>query len=126
MKTLVSLFFLSLITSFSLAQEITGDWHGVLSVEGRELGIIFHITETDEGYTSTMDSPDQNSYGIPAASTTFENNELDVKAPDIGGLHYRGKLEKDTLSGSFRQGGALIPLKLYRKNPEDTKKDKPE
>ena len=51
------------------AQDITGKWTGVLSVTDQmgqavELRLNFNISTTDNGYTSTMDSPDQNAYGM--------------------------------------------------------------
>ena len=59
-----------------LAQDITGEWNGVLSVQGMKLRLVFHVTKTDAGYTATMDSPDQGAKGIPMTSARFENNVL--------------------------------------------------
>ena len=118
MKTLFSLIFLFFITASATAQEVTGDWYGNLEIKGQKLGIVIHVSKTETGYSATMDSPDQNGYGIPVDSTTFEDDVLEIKAPRLGGLHYKAQLEKDILSGSFKQAGALVPLKLFRGKPE--------
>ena len=47
------------------AQDIVGQWNGVLSVYGTSLRLIFHVEKNDDGYTSTLDSPDQGRTGVP-------------------------------------------------------------
>lgn len=53
------------------AQEITGEWNGVLSVQGMKLRLVFHVTKTDAGFTATMDSPDQGAKGIAMTAASF-------------------------------------------------------
>lgn len=51
---------ITLLTSITLtAQDIEGQWNGVLKVQGTQLRVVFNVTKTDQGYGSTMDSPDQ-------------------------------------------------------------------
>lgn len=72
MKKVVLLIFAML--SFQLnAQEIIGDWNGVLNVQGTNLRIVFHVTGEEGAYQSTLDSPDQGAYGIQMDETTYEN-----------------------------------------------------
>lgn len=59
MKTLPIALFLFLLALTVTAQDITGDWHGVLKVQGMQLRLVFHIQEEGEGYTATMDSRDK-------------------------------------------------------------------
>lgn len=114
----LSLLFIGITVS---AQDITGDWYGDLMVQDRKMEIVFHISETQDGYTTTLDSPAQKAFDLPVESTTFENDVLEVKAPKLGGFHFKGKLKQEGLSGSLRQGGALVPLKLSREKPEEVK-----
>jgi hypothetical protein len=123
MKKLFSVLFLLFIGISACAQEITGDWYGELMVQDRIMGIVFHISETQDGYTTTLDSPAQNAFDIPVESTTFEDDVLEVKAPKLGGFHFKGKLKQEELSGLLRQGGALVPLKLSREKPEEVKEE---
>jgi pimeloyl-ACP methyl ester carboxylesterase len=122
--------------NFSTAQEITGDWYAILKVSGQQLELVFHISETKDGYSATMDSPKQNAYGIPLA-TSLEDNVLFLKAPNVGGMQYEGTRENSRITGTFKQGGLELPLKLFREKhlaesdassaqkPQDPKKPYP-
>lgn len=101
--------------------QIAGDWKGKLSVQGFELEMIFHITETDGVYTTTMDVPAQGASGIPTDKTEFENNQLKLSAPMLQ-MKYEGTLNGDEITGNFAQAGSTLPLTLVRfenKQPGD-------
>jgi fermentation-respiration switch protein FrsA (DUF1100 family) len=93
------------------AQDITGQWNGVLSVMGKNLRIVFHINKTGEGYASTMDSPDQGATGIPIAITTFDDSKLMLS---VSNIVYEGEFKTDSIVGTFKQGGIAIPLTMKR------------
>jgi hypothetical protein len=76
---------------------------------------VFHITKTDAGYKTTLDSPDQGAMGIPVEKTTFANPVVRLELPDLGAA-YEGKLSGDTIDGAWEQGGLSVPLKLTRKS----------
>ena len=63
-KTAVTLLTV-LISLTALGQDITGQWYGALKVQGIQLRLGFNISNTGNGLTSTMDSPDQGANGIP-------------------------------------------------------------
>jgi len=103
---------LLLITSaFSQDQDITGQWNGVLNVQGISLRIIFHIDKTGEGYTSTMDSPDQKATGIPVTTSTFDGSKLTLS---VANIVYEGEFKTDSVVGIFKQGGLSIPMTMGR------------
>ena len=112
---------------FSQAQEkdkaqekdITGQWNGVLSIQGVNLRLVFHIKKATEGYTSTMDSPDQGAVGIPVATTKFEKSKLALAVPNIG-LSYEGEFKTDSIVGTFKQGTLSVPMTLKR-SPKEQK-----
>ena len=109
--------------AFLLAQDATGQWNGVLSIQGINLRLVFHINKTDEGYASTMDSPDQGATGIPVASTTFDGKKLSIAMPNIG-LSYEGDFKTDSIVGTFKQGALTMPMTL-RKEPKPVEVLKP-
>lgn len=98
-------------------QDVTGRWFGALNVQGIRLRLVFDISKSDTGYSSTMDSPDQGAKGIPVTSTTFENSivKLDIDALKI---NYTGELKSDSIVGTFKQGGLAVPMNLSRKSVE--------
>jgi hypothetical protein len=94
-----------------LQDKITGQWSGVLNVQGTNLRLVFHIKKTADGYTSTMDSPDQGAAGIPVAATTFDGSKLTMAIPNLGVL-YEGEYKTDSFAGTFKQSGMSFPLTL--------------
>ena len=114
MKNFIILLVTLITTLTSTAQDITGQWNGVLKVQGTQLRVVFNITQTENGFSSTMDSPDQGAKGIPVTNTTFENQKIkfEVTNPRI---EYDGELSGDEIIGTFKQGGQEFPMNLSRK-----------
>ena len=114
LKVMVLVVPIFLSSTLSQAQEITGQWNGLLSpIPGTRLRIVIHITKSDDGYTSTMDSPDQGVSGIAVATTTFEYPKLTLSVPNSG-LSYEGEFKTDSIVGTFKQGALSVPLTLTR------------
>ena len=118
-KVLVVFLAILLSGAFSQAQDITGQWNGRLNVQGVSLRIVFHINKTDDGYTSTMDSPDQNATGIPVTTITFDGSRLFLAIPGIG-LSYEGEYKTDSITGTFKQSTLSIPMTLKKTPVEAT------
>lgn len=107
------------------SQEIIGSWKGELELPGNKLPLIFNIRQNGNELVTTMDSPMQGAKDMPTDKTTFINNELTVDAKKFG-ISYKGKLENETLLGSFIQGGASIPLNLSRKKEGESVLKRPQ
>lgn len=113
--------FLSILTSFLLvlgayAQDITGAWNGTLPVsDAVKLRLVIHIEKTENGYKSTLDSPDQGAKGIPVSQTTFENQTLQI-AITAARIEYIGVLKGDKFVGTFKQNGRDFPMELSKGN----------
>lgn len=108
-----------LMTPSLQAQNIAGDWYGILSVKGHQLKLIFHIEQKDTLLTSTMDSPDQHASGLKVDETRFSNNELFINASSLK-ISYKGiaNSSMDTINGTFVQGSANLSLILTKREPE--------
>ncbi|TDO71487.1 hypothetical protein EV143_108141 [Flavobacterium chryseum] len=116
MKKTILILIIILTSSITFAQEITGQWNGLLKVPGTQLRLAFHITKTESGYSSTMDSPDQKATGIPVAKTTFENAVLKLDIVAIKGT-YEGTLNSDNIIvGKLTQSGQSLDVNLSREN----------
>ncbi|MGQ7944839.1 alpha/beta hydrolase family protein [Flavobacterium sp. WC2509] len=109
------LFLVTILVSFSaFAQEITGQWNGFLKVPGGQLALVFNISKNENGYTSTMDSPDQGAKGIPVTTTKFENTTLKLEIPSAR-IVFEGVLNQyNVIVGTFTQSGQTFPLNLSR------------
>ncbi len=102
-------------------QNITGQWNGILKVQGIQLRVVFNISQTDSSYISTMDSPDQGAKGIPVSSTSFENSILRLEVANLL-VEYQGTLnEEDVIVGNVKQEEQSFPMNLTR---EEQKKKK--
>ena len=116
MKRIAFLLFVALACVSANAQDITGDWYGLLKVPGVNLRLVFHITRSDTGYSATMDSPDQNARGIPVTTITLEDNQLKMTVSNLM-VEYTGTFDNGNINdGVFRQAGQAFPMNLSR-NP---------
>ena len=115
MKQIILAFSLLLFTLSISGQDIDGKWNGKLVTPGGDLRVDFNITTTEGGYTSTLDSPDQNAYGIAVNSTLFEKPELTIKVTDLDAVYVGKLVEDNTIEGTFTQMGQSFEMKLVRK-----------
>jgi len=124
-KTILLIFSVLLLFAVS-GQEITGQWNGILKVPGAQLRLVFHIDRAGDGYSSTMDSPDQHAVGIPVTSTTFEKSVLKLLIEQLK-VEFTGTYEGDDLiRGTFTQAGMSFPLDLSKKPVELKKPARPQ
>ncbi|MBD5371506.1 MAG: alpha/beta hydrolase [Bacteroides sp.] len=98
----------ALMPSGAFAEGLTGAWSGKLNVTPQNaLRIVFNV----DGESVTMDSPDQNAYGIPCEVAHLSADSLNVGVKRLG-MNYAGALRGDSLVGTFRQGMYRFPLTL--------------
>ncbi len=105
-----------LLVGFALqAQTITGDWNGLLDLGGAKLRLVLHVAESDDGLTATIDSPDQNAFGMPVTEIALEDEVLTFELPDAQ-ADYRGTVAAGytSIDGTFTQAGQRFPLVLSR------------
>jgi len=126
MKQIKMILFSVFITVVGYGQDIIGQWNGALKVQGIQLRLAFHITKTENGFSTTMDSPDQGVKGIPATTTTFENQTLKITITNAK-IEYEGILGKDgQIVGTFKQGGHPFDMNLTKEKIEKEKHLKPQ
>jgi hypothetical protein len=91
--------------------QIAGDWLGTLSAGGAQVHLALHIKAAEDGsLTATLDSADQGAYGIPVATITLKDSNLNL-AVDAVHATYEGTVNKDAteIDGTWTQG---MPLDL--------------
>lgn len=116
----------TLISLSIYAQDISGKWNGILKVQGIQLRLVFNISQTEKGYSSTMDSPDQGAKGIPVSLTNYENQTLKLEVSKAG-IQYEGILNKENVFvGTFKQAGQSFPLNLTKEKVEAEKLIRPQ
>lgn len=126
MKNLVFFTFIIFFSSTLFGQNIIGAWNGILKVQGTQLRLVFNITKNGDGYSATMDSPDQGAKNIPVSSTRFANDTLRLEIADAK-IEYIGILDKENqIVGEFKQSGMTFPLNLSTEKLEKAKIVRPQ
>ena len=100
--------------------DIDGAWMGLLDTGGIKLHVVFHIKNTAEGLSATMDSPDQGVKGMSTSSVTRDGNSLKIEVSKVGGK-FEGKIAADlsSIEGSWSQGAGALPLSLKKVSDKD-------
>ncbi len=99
----------------SEAADLAGRWEGALSVGGTALPIVIRVSEGANGLVALMDSPAQGARDIPVSDLIEAGGVVRFAVPVAGG-RFEGRRSEDgsTLTGSWSQGGASLPLILTR------------
>ncbi len=95
------------------AQSLVGDWKGVLTVQGVELELVFHVEKAGDDYTSTMDVPLQGAVGIPIEKTVLDGNSVSFAIP-MAQISVKGTIEGNTITADYEQAGQQFPLVLTK------------
>ncbi len=114
MKKITIIAVLVFVYCCAYAQEINGSWKGILDVKTQKLNLVFHFQKEASGKIKClMDSPDQGAKGIETNLIYISEDSVNLSIPAIG-MYYGGKLKEDTIKGTFRQSGIILPLDLTR------------
>jgi putative CocE/NonD family hydrolase len=103
----------------SWAQEVTGDWHGLLEVEkwDKKLRITIHVDSTETGYSATLDSPDQEAIGIPIDTLIISDDKFSF---ELRYGNYKGLISRklQTIYGVWKNSSSSITLNFSRQTIE--------
>lgn len=92
---------------------LAGAWSGVL--EAMHLTMVLHLSGSDSHLSGTIDSPCQNSYGIPITSINRSGKSLTFRVTYLGGnppLDFVGKVGQSKIEGEVHQGLNTVALTL--------------
>ena len=115
--------------------DIDGAWEGIYQTPAGENGlagknhVIFHIKNTADGLTATVDLPDANIKGWPATAVTRKGSSIKIFMKQISTV-FSGKANKtlDAMSGDWTQGDGpsrALVLKHTKEESPDAQKPKP-
>lgn len=105
--------------------DIDGTWDGFLVTpsQGKQ-HVIFHIKNTGDGLTATMDSPEMEVKGWPVTAIARKGSSVKIEVAQVG-ASYQGKLNKELnlLSGDWSQGpNYALTLKRLKDEPAEPPK----
>lgn len=114
MKQKLGVLFAVIATTMMVnAQQIDGDWKGILSVQGVDMELIFHLAAEEGTLSGTMDVPMQGAAGIEVDRVELSGNSVTLKV-SAAQISYNGELQGDSIVGIYAQGGMSLPLTLKR------------
>jgi dienelactone hydrolase len=97
------------------AASAAGDWCGVLQPRpDAQLPVTVHLSRTsDGGWTGSLDSPAQNTLGLPITGVSVSDAALAFDAPSVGG-RFAGQWNAaaGAWAGTWTQKGSATPLRL--------------
>ena len=103
--------------SLLTAQTIEGDWYGKATIQGIVLRLTVHVKATDQGYTSTFDSPEQGAYNVPSSTTVFKYPHFSISYAEAG-FKYEGLVNPDftEIAGKLEQRDLKVNI-TFSRNP---------
>lgn len=109
-------------------QSLTGDWEGAINVQGTQLKIITHFSNTENKFKGTIDIPQQGGQDIPLKEISL-SKEDSVHFEFMAGMGmavFRGKMKNDTtIVGTFHQNGRQFPFELLKNSSPTAKAETP-
>jgi hypothetical protein len=110
------------------ANDPAGVWEGTLATPQGDIGFVFNLHRDGDKWAAEMDIPSQVLTGLPLNSVKVDGASVSFAMPGPGDPHYDGKLSADgkTISGTFNQGPATLPLDLkWKSEPRAVAKAQP-
>jgi hypothetical protein len=99
----------------TVTSDFLGDWAGDLKAGERSVRFILHIRRNREGTVATVDSPDQDTFGIKVATIVSEDTKLSFNIPDLK-MTFQGTVDayRSSITGTLTQNGKPRPLILTK------------
>jgi uncharacterized protein len=96
----------------SAAAPPSGHWVG--SIAGPGIGVEVDLGRQGDGWRGTISIPVQGTKGIPVSDLAVKNPSVEFAIKGPGDPRFKGELSQDgkTITGTFSQGGASLPLTL--------------
>ena len=129
LKSILSIFILLNLFPVPLAGQnsLQGIWEGGITVPGGQLKIIFKIDKTSDGYSGTLDIPQQGAKDLKLdpISQSGDSVSLTFSVGQITGL-FTGNFDSETeISGNYSQGGPSTPFSVKRTSETTQDQEKP-
>lgn len=119
MKKSVLLFAMICFCVSVFGQNITGAWNGLLTIQSKQMNLVFLIAKSGNTYSAILDCPDQDNYGISISSVKFEASVLTIQLAHSD-IQFVGKLNSNgSFDGVLNQAGISLPLRLSRPEADD-------
>jgi len=98
----------------TVQQPLSGEWNGSIEIPNQPLPFIIEFDQGEE-LTGNISIPVQGLQNYPLSTIKLEDNEL-LFTMEMQGeyITFDGKVEEDTISGTFKQHGQTFPFQLNK------------
>jgi fermentation-respiration switch protein FrsA (DUF1100 family) len=96
------------------SQSVIGSWKGMIDVGAKKIAFIMHVSQKEDAYITTFDSPDQKAFGLKGGETIVNGDSIKAKIPVIRGSYNALWDGRNTMEGTFAQGNFKTTLQLKR------------
>ncbi len=109
----ITFLIVNLLCHLGHGQTVTGDWHGLLPLTNQQVRLTLHLERSDNGYTGTADSPEEDRYGLPLEDLRISDQKISFKLEDT---EFTGKLyaASSAIDGAFMLNDKAVPLTFGR------------
>jgi putative intracellular protease/amidase len=93
-----------------------GNWRGELATSDGGMRIALHLWPASDGTMGTIDSIDDDMYGLHIDTAKIDGHSVHFEIAGIGGV-YEGKVDEGgtTIAGTWTQNGKPLPLNFARR-----------
>lgn len=114
-------------SSLAAQQSPEGRWEGAIQLPNLELKIRVELKPAGEGWSGSLDIPQQGASGLPLQNIRFAppSVRFEFDTGPGGVAVFDGTLEGNRISGNFLQAGMSFPFRLERAAAAQPKKDLP-
>ncbi|WP_047451454.1 alpha/beta hydrolase family protein [Alistipes sp. ZOR0009] len=113
LKSIGLIMALGLTSILGNAQSASGDWKGLVDLEGMKVELVFHISQTAGAYSATLDVPAQGAAGLPMEKVELTGSKLLMSSGKLQ-ISYEGELSAGKIDGTVVLGGKSAPLSLAK------------
>ncbi|WP_296313603.1 alpha/beta hydrolase family protein [Winogradskyella sp. UBA3174] len=125
MNKLFIILALSIFSINSFAQDISGNWIGILEIQGTELDFGFNLVKNGDNYKTTMNVPKQGLINTKVEMTTFLDSALTISHPALK-MEYQGRLNQlNEITGKISLAGNTFPMNIKKGKIEINRPQEP-
>lgn len=125
MNKLFAILAFSLFSINSFAQDISGNWIGILEIQGTELDFGFDLVKNGNNYKTKMNVPKQGLINTEVETTTFVDSTLTISHPILK-MEYTGRLNQlNEIIGKITLAGNTFPMTIKKGKIEINRPQEP-
>ena len=121
----IQILVLFMFAAMQAQAQIEGYWKGQIDLGAQQLEMAFDIKAAENGYSATLDVPEQGAFDIPVDEISFQEGQLQLKMNTMG-ASYSGILKDSAIEGDFTQHGMTFPLNLAKAEKKEQRQARPQ